>query len=75
MPLTGEQIRVRGLAALRKELGRAGLARFLRHYEPGSGDYTSERAQFLQGLTMEQLRRRAIKTRSKRLKAKSSTGA
>ena len=37
MPLTGEQIRVRGLAALRKELGRARLARFLRHYEPGTG--------------------------------------
>lgn len=51
MRLTGEQIRLRGLAALRKELGRAGLARFLRHYEPGTGDYTSERGELLKGLT------------------------
>ncbi|NJO55762.1 MAG: hypothetical protein HC834_04715 [Rhodospirillales bacterium] len=72
MPLTGEQIRVRGLAALKKELGRAGLARFLRHYEPGSGDYTSERAQLLDGLTMAQLRRRASKTKGPRTKSKSA---
>ena len=70
MPLTGEQIRVRGLAALRKELGRSGLARFLRHYEPGAGDYTRERGELLKGLTMEQLRRRAGKARQTRRKAK-----
>ncbi len=61
MPLTGEEIRVRGLAALGKELGRAGLARFLRHYEPGVGDYTRERGQLLSGLTMDELRRRAAR--------------
>jgi hypothetical protein len=61
MPLTSEQIRIRGLAALKKELGRAGLARFLRHYESGSGDYTRERGQLLKDLTMNELRRRASK--------------
>lgn len=66
MPLTGEQIRVRGLAALRKELGRAGLARFLRHYEPGSGDYTRERAALLSGLTTDSLRNRSKPQRSKK---------
>jgi hypothetical protein len=57
--LTGEQIRVRGLAALRRELGRAGLARFLQHYEPGKGDYTRERGKRLKGVTMDDLRRLA----------------
>ena len=71
MPLTGEQIRVRGLAALKKELGRAGLARFLRHYEPGAGDYTRERGQLLKGLTMAGLRRRAAKAKQPRRKTKS----
>jgi hypothetical protein len=58
MSETGEQIRVRGLAALRRELGRAGLIRFLSHYEAGAGDYTRERRQLLADLTMDQLRQR-----------------
>lgn len=65
MSLTGEQIRVRGLAALRRELGRAGLVRFLRHYEPGAGDYTRQREQLLADLTMDELRQR-VHRRSKR---------
>jgi hypothetical protein len=56
--MTGEQIRLRGLAALRRELGRAGLVRFLQHFEAGKGDYTTERADHLAGLTMEKLRQR-----------------
>jgi hypothetical protein len=65
--LTGEQIRVRGLAALRRELGRAGLVRFLQHFEAGSGDYTREREQNLSDLTMDDLRRRvARRKKSKR---------
>ena len=55
-PLTGEQIRLRGLSALRKELGRAGLARFLQHYEQGAGDYTRERTELLSGMTLDELR-------------------
>ena len=57
--LTGEQIRLRGLAALRRELGRAGLVRFLKHYEAGKGDYTRERDRLLKDLTMDELRRLA----------------
>ena len=59
MSETGEQIRVRGLAALRRELGRAGLIRFLSHYEAGAGDYTRQRGKLLAGLTMNQLRERS----------------
>jgi hypothetical protein len=65
MRLTGEQIRVRGLAALKKELGRAGLAQFLRHYEAGTGDYTRERGALLKDLTMAELRQRAARNKSR----------
>ncbi len=71
MPLSGEQIRVRGLAALKKELGRAGLARFLRHYKPGDGDYTQERGDLLKNLSMDELRHRAVRNTPPRRKAKS----
>jgi hypothetical protein len=65
MTMTGEQIRLRGLAALRKELGRAGLVRFLEHFEAGQGDYTSVRSKLLAGLTMEELRQRTVLPRKK----------
>lgn len=58
MQLTGEQIRLRGLAALRRELGRAGLARFLQHFSPGTGNYTRERETLLKDLSMNELRKR-----------------
>jgi len=64
MSITGEQIRLRGLAALRKELGRAGLVRFLQHFEPGSGDYTCQRSEWLADLTMAQLRQRSARTQN-----------
>jgi hypothetical protein len=67
MTPTGEQIRIRGLAALRRELGRAGLVRFLQHFEAGEGDYTSQRSEVLADLTVDELRqlvaRRDTKTR------------
>lgn len=65
MRLTGEQIRLRGLAALKKELGRAGMVRFLQHYENGSGDYTKERTELLKDLTINDLRRR-VRSRKKK---------
>ena len=65
MTMTGEQIRLRGLAALRKELGRAGLIRFLQHFEAGKGNYTQERRKMLAGLTMSELRQRAARPKKK----------
>jgi hypothetical protein len=61
MAFTGEEIRVRGLAALKKELGRAGLARFLQHYERRAGNYTEQRRELLKDLTMSDLRQRVRK--------------
>ncbi len=65
MALTGEQIRNRGLAALRKELGRAGLVRFLQHFEAGTGDYTKQRATLLDSISIESLRVR-VRRKTKR---------
>ncbi len=45
--LTLEQIRRKGLEALVRELGPAGMARFLQQFESGRGDYTAEREQWL----------------------------
>lgn len=39
------EVRKRGLDALKRELGAAGMVRFLQQFEGGSGDYTKERQQ------------------------------
>jgi hypothetical protein len=61
MRLTGEQIRVRGLAALKRELGRAGLVRFLQQFDRGSGDWAKERRNWLADMTMDEIRTAAAK--------------
>lgn len=45
--MTPETLRQAGLDALRRELGAAGMVRFLQQFEMGSGDYTVERWQWL----------------------------
>jgi hypothetical protein len=41
------------LAVLQRELGLDGLARFLRVYRAGTGDYTRDRHRWLDGATVE----------------------
>jgi len=53
--LTDEQIRLRGLEVLYKELGPAGLIRFLHQFEAGEGDYTEERYKWLGKYSLEDL--------------------
>lgn len=43
MTTTSESLRQAGLAALQRELGAAGMARFIQQFELGRGDYTAER--------------------------------
>lgn len=43
MPQTLDEIRQRGLEALRRELGPTGMIRFLQQFETGTGDYARER--------------------------------
>lgn len=52
-PLTLNEI---GMDALSKALSPVDVARFLRLYDKGSGDYTEEREQELDGLTMSDIR-------------------
>jgi hypothetical protein len=48
-----EVIRTRGLHALKEELGVNGMIRFLQQFEVGRGNYTDDRHQWLDGLTLE----------------------
>lgn len=52
---TPEQIRNAGIEALKRELGVVGMVRFLQMFETGRGDYTEERHQWLDALTMEEV--------------------
>lgn len=55
LDLTDEQIRARGLEVLHRELGPAGMIRFLQHFEAGRGDYSVERHAWLDQCTLEEL--------------------
>ncbi len=64
MNRTAEEIRWQGLAALRRELGRAGLVRFLQQFEHGRGDYTKMRQDWVEGTSLEELRELAKQAQS-----------
>ena len=50
-------LRKAGLEALARELGPLGMTLFIRQYDPGYGDYTAERNELLQGITLEDIAR------------------
>ena len=54
--MKASEISRRGYQALIQELGYAGAARFLLRFESGSGDYTKERHQGLDPVTMDDFR-------------------
>ena len=53
--MTDEQFEKHALGILHRELGVDGLARFLRVYRAGTGDYTQERHQWLNGATVQEI--------------------
>ncbi len=53
--MSDEDFERHALAILRRELGLDGLARFLRIYRSGSGDYTRERLCWLEGATIQDI--------------------
>ena len=53
--LSQEEIRSIGLEVLARELGPAGLIRFLQMYEHGNGDYTQGREDILPRQTAAQI--------------------
>ncbi|BAZ03381.1 hypothetical protein [Calothrix sp. NIES-3974] len=47
------EIRKKGLEALAKALGPVGMVRFLLQFGSNKGNYTEERDQLLEGITMD----------------------
>jgi hypothetical protein len=56
MEKTLDEIRRKGLEALRRELGRSGMVRFLQQFDLGSGNYAKERQKWADEETLEKLR-------------------
>jgi hypothetical protein len=56
MGRTLDEIYREGLEALRDRLGRAGMVRFLQQFETGQGDYASARHEWVDRLSLEDLR-------------------
>ena len=53
--MTDEQFERHALGILGRELGPAGLARFLRLHRSGPGDYTEDRARWQTGQTVDSI--------------------
>jgi len=53
--MTPIELRRQGLAALHKELGYVGMVRFLSQFDAGSGNYTLDRHQWQDGLTVAEI--------------------
>jgi hypothetical protein len=51
--MNDDQFEQHALAILQREFGVYGLARFLRVYRAGTGDYTRDRHQWLDGLSVK----------------------
>jgi hypothetical protein len=66
MTLTLDEIRRKGLAALERELGPAGMIRFLQQFETGNGDYARERHAWADATSLDNIRAAAAKVKKKR---------
>ncbi len=53
--MTDEEFERHALSVLRRELGLDGLARFLRVYRAGRGDFSRERHRLLEGATIQEI--------------------
>lgn len=53
--MNDEDFERHALAILKRELGLGGLARFLRVYRSGPGDYTRDRHRWLEGATIRDI--------------------
>ena len=49
------KIRMEGWKALTERLGPSGAMRFMMQYDPGFGDYSEERHEIFDSVTMEEL--------------------
>jgi hypothetical protein len=60
---TLEEIRRDGLEALRERLGQAGMMRFLAQFDNGSGDYATDRQEWADHTSLEEIRKAARRLR------------
>jgi len=67
---TPEEIRTKGLSALKRELGVAGMIRFLQQFDRGNGDWAKERHEWADNLTWDQIKKAAEKLRRGKRRAK-----
>lgn len=61
---TLEEIRTLGLAALARELGTVGMVRFIQQFGNGRGDYTRERHERLDQLSIDDITRMIAEQRA-----------
>lgn len=64
-PMNLTQVRQLGLEILSRELGPVGMVRFLQQFEMGQGNYTEERHQWLDELTVDEIADQIQKKRTK----------
>ena len=65
--LNPAELRAAGCKALAEALGPLGMARFLRQFEPGSGDYTRDRENWLGNQSVQSIARRIRNRKKSRL--------
>jgi len=61
MPMTLDEIRREGLAALRERLGRTGMLRFLQQFESGQGNYSRSRHDWVDSTSLDAIRTMAVR--------------
>jgi len=59
MSRTLEEVRHEGLEALTERLGRADMIRFLRYFDAGQGDYANERHEWVDRISLEEIKKRS----------------
>jgi hypothetical protein len=55
LTLKPSEVRIRGLRALKRDLGAAGMAQFIQQFSGGRGDYSRERHKVLDRLTLDEV--------------------
>ena len=69
MHQTPEQIRNKGLAVLKRELGVGGMIKFLQQFDRGTGDWRQERRAWAERTTLADIRKATNKRRRTRSKS------
>jgi hypothetical protein len=65
-----EQIRIAGMEALTRELGIAGMVRFMQQFETGYGDYSKDRHKWLDDQNIDSVVKRIQEKRGSYKKPK-----